>query len=225
MCTIVSESHIELVRNKIINDILSGLFPPDSSLKVDHLKERYDVGNIPIREALARLLSTGLISQEDMKGYKVIALTEESVIDLFVSACEIEKVCLEHSIKNSDINWEADIQKSFYILQKIEENFSTELVDKWMLANDDFHDAIISNCLLKALIEIRNKLWLKTTWITKLLISKEDLKMPINNDEHKNIVDACFNKDIDLVKKHMEHHMLSEVNNTIKYLKLKRFIK
>ena len=52
-------------------DILSCKLAPGSKLPFDRLKEDYGVGLSPLREALSRLATSGLVTMEGQRGFRV----------------------------------------------------------------------------------------------------------------------------------------------------------
>jgi DNA-binding GntR family transcriptional regulator len=50
-------------------DIVSGTLAPGARLRVEHLKDHYEVGAGTLREALALLLSDALVVAEGQRGF------------------------------------------------------------------------------------------------------------------------------------------------------------
>ena len=59
------------VYSELKNDILTGKLKPGHKLRLQVLKEDYNVGNSPLREALNRLSANGMVMREENKGFKV----------------------------------------------------------------------------------------------------------------------------------------------------------
>ena len=59
------------VYDAILNILLVGQFPPASPLSIDGLARSMSVSPTPVREALARLEHTGLVTREAHRGYRV----------------------------------------------------------------------------------------------------------------------------------------------------------
>ncbi len=106
------------VYEKLRNDILNGYFEPDQQLQMEVLKERYGVGYSPLREALTRLASRGLVSQEDQCGFAVKSLNTQELLDLYQLRETIEKLALEQAIAKGDDQWEAGIVASWHCFSK-----------------------------------------------------------------------------------------------------------
>jgi DNA-binding GntR family transcriptional regulator len=63
-------------------DIVSGRLAPGERLRVEHLKDRYDVGAGTLREALALLVSDALVTVEGQRGYRVAEISLADLKDL-----------------------------------------------------------------------------------------------------------------------------------------------
>ncbi len=64
--------------------IMDGTIPPDARVNAGELARRFDVSPTPIREALARLESDGLVEKHPLKGYRTTdLLAREELVDLF----------------------------------------------------------------------------------------------------------------------------------------------
>ena len=60
-----------LVYDRLRTDVISGELAPGQRLALDMLKERYQVGVTPLREALYRLSASLLVEAEDQRGFRV----------------------------------------------------------------------------------------------------------------------------------------------------------
>ncbi len=56
-------------------DIVSGALAPDLKLKIDFLRDRYDIGAGPLREALARLSGEHLVTLLGQRGFVVAPMS------------------------------------------------------------------------------------------------------------------------------------------------------
>ncbi len=81
--TLAQEAH-RIVRNAI----LRCEFLPSSILSIENLADTLDISQTPIREALSRLISEGLVEQRSNKRLHVARLNEEDVADTY----EVRKV-------------------------------------------------------------------------------------------------------------------------------------
>ena len=97
------------VYEKLREDIASASILPGERLGMDTLRARYDVGGSPLREALNRLVSEGLVTQEDRKGFRVAPVSQEELRELTRARQLIHEVALREAIRNGDVAWEEGI--------------------------------------------------------------------------------------------------------------------
>lgn len=72
-------------------EIIHGL-QPDTPLRLKSLAERFDISTMPIRAALARLQSEGLVVQRPRRGAVVARLSESDFVDLYAIRMALEGV-------------------------------------------------------------------------------------------------------------------------------------
>ena len=101
------------VFDAIREEIHNGKLPAGSKLPMEFLKDRYEVGFSPIREALSRLVSIGLVHQEELRGFSVASLSLEDFYDLYHMRKQLEGYALELSIKYGKKNWEDNIHHAW----------------------------------------------------------------------------------------------------------------
>ena len=98
-----------LVYDQIRQDILTGLLKPGEPLRVERLRERYDTGGSPVREALNRLSANGLVGNLDNRGFSVPEVSIEELRELYKTRFWIEEIALRESIAHGDEAWEESV--------------------------------------------------------------------------------------------------------------------
>ena len=63
------------VFTQLREDILAGKLKPGERLRTETLRQRYDVGGSPVREALMRLEAEGFVLLEQNKGFSVAGVS------------------------------------------------------------------------------------------------------------------------------------------------------
>ena len=64
-------TQIESAYWRLREDILRGALQPEAKLRIEQLRQSYGLGASPLREALSRLVSDGLVETEGQRGYWV----------------------------------------------------------------------------------------------------------------------------------------------------------
>lgn len=139
--TMESERAFYLIRS----DIIAGRIPPDAKLKIASLRERYQIGAAPLREALSRLAGDRLVVQQSQRGFRVREMSIEDVTDLGRIRILLECEGISESLRNGTDEWEANLVATYHRLQLTEQRHATEPNhDELEARNTDFHNALIS---------------------------------------------------------------------------------
>ena len=73
----------EIIFDTLKQRIISGKYEPGKRLIANDLAEEFDISRMPVREALTRLASTGLVELIPYKGAIVNELTAEDFVEIF----------------------------------------------------------------------------------------------------------------------------------------------
>jgi len=142
-------------------DIISGARPPGERLRIEMLKTIYDIGPTPLREALQKLSTEGLVLALEKRGFMVSPLDLDEFSDLNIARIEIEKVALSRSIALGDRQWESRVVAATYLLNKEDAALLASgngVSDAWEAANAEFHATMIAACGSKWLLQMRDHL-------------------------------------------------------------------
>jgi len=142
-------------------DIISGARPPGERLRIEMLKTIYDIGPTPLREALQKLSTEGLVLALEKRGFMVSPLDLDEFSDLNIARIEIEKVALSRSIALGDRQWESRVVAATYLMNKEDAALLASgngVSDAWEAANAEFHATMIDACGSKWLLQMRDHL-------------------------------------------------------------------
>jgi GntR family carbon starvation induced transcriptional regulator len=157
-----TQTRAELAFVQIRNDIIRGRLAPNMRLRLEELRERYDMGFSPLREALTRLQSDGLVVLEQMKGFRVSPVSLDHLHDITRVRIEVENMCLRWAIDQGDVDWEANIIGTFHMLSKQSKSVPGEpstINESWNQFHRAFHGALISACGSPVLMSISDALF------------------------------------------------------------------
>ena len=107
------------VSKMIRQDILTGDLKPGQKLVVAELKNKYNVGASPIREALVQLSWTKYVKLEPQKGCWVAPVCKKELNDLYDSLRVVSSVLLKKAILAGDEAWELDVLTSYHKLSRV----------------------------------------------------------------------------------------------------------
>jgi GntR family carbon starvation induced transcriptional regulator len=140
------------------SDILEMQLQPGSRLIIDVLRDRYNAGLSPLREALSRLLNEGLVVGEEWRGFRVAPMTEEDLYDLTDMRREIEVLTITRSVVRGDDRWVADLTRAFRHMSQAGSKKSNRL-DDWSEHHQSFHGILVRQCGSPRLIRLRQQLF------------------------------------------------------------------
>ena len=188
--------------------IIEGELEPGSRLGIKALADSYGVSMIPIREALARLLTTRLVRMEANQGYFVTdALTVEDFNQLFEARRILELAAIQ-------TGFDSITEKDIKALRKINETmkrkkFSSKAKDSMRLGqqiNTEFHCIIIDLARNKFLSQMYRDLCFDV--ITSRQIPASDVQWEVITSEHDALITALEQGDRDtalsLTSQHIE---------------------
>lgn len=137
------------VYDRLRADILTGSLEPGRKLRIEFLCKHYSTGQIPIREALNRLSSDGLVVRQDQRGFQVAPTSAEALEELTKTRCWLEGIALRESIARHTRIWEESVVLAHYRLANTPRSLSTKVYranPEWERLHRDFHLTLISNC-------------------------------------------------------------------------------
>ncbi|WP_420992969.1 FCD domain-containing protein [Cupriavidus sp. 30B13] len=178
-------------------DIIAGRLRPGASLKLKDVAARYGGGVIPLREALSRLVASGMVVAEDQKGFRVAPVSRRELLDITRTRQQIEALALKEAVANGDVAWEARVLAAHHQLSRLPlfEPAAGTMHPDWERAHDAFHEAVLSGCGSDCLMRIARDLRDQSARYRHLSLrsdhgGKRDIAL-----EHKAILDAVLARD------------------------------
>lgn len=136
-------------------DILDAHLAPETPLTISSLKERYNLGWTPLREALSRLESERLVTFSPNRGYRVAGVSGAELLDLQKARATVETDLLRESIRTGDEAWEQSVVAAHYAFKQAKPlrlNMPEAELARWEQRHDAFH---------RALLDGSSSVWLK----------------------------------------------------------------
>ena len=138
-----TESAYRLLRR----DILATRLKPGAPMKLSALRDRYELGWTPLREALSRLEAEGLVTAISNRGFAVAPVSRAELDDLTRARLVVEIPLLVEAIENGGSAWEEAVVTAHYRLSRcklVVENAVEGEIDDWDEKHAAFHTALIS---------------------------------------------------------------------------------
>lgn len=204
----------ELARHKLIQALREGTFIPGQRLYEPDLLSLTGLGRTPLRQALTRLISEGLLRRTPgRKGYVLPQFTAQDREQLFVvrSALEIA-ACESAATHRTDTQIERlkalNSQEEALYLQALED-FSEERQQRYTSLNEDFHRLIFEASHNPYLLQCFEQIFWQTALYPVLyapIYTGHRAPHP-SWQEHRNIILAIEAQDSDAAALAMRLHL------------------
>ena len=140
---------------KIRTDIVFGRLRPGQKLKLEGLKQTYGVSVSTLREILSRLTAEGFVIAEGKRGFEVAPVSAENLKELAEIRLLLESHAMKASFANADMEWEGRVVSAHHKLASTERLMESGIgePEQWKRYDGEFHQALISNCVSRVLME------------------------------------------------------------------------
>lgn len=203
--------------DRIRRDILNGILFPDERLQIEAVSERYGIGTVPIREALNRLSSEGLVERRSNRGFCVAPISLADLGELVQTRIWLETLALRESIRNGDEAFEDALVVSFHRLARTQRQLPKEtcqepigmnLSEEWERRHKGFHMLLLDRCGSSLLLGFCSKLMDQAVRYRNLSMNTNPSQQRREGAaaEHKTILDAVLDRDADRSCALLEEH-------------------
>ncbi|MDF1775318.1 MAG: GntR family transcriptional regulator [Rhizobiaceae bacterium] len=191
--------------------LISGRFKPGQKLMPSQLKADYNTSASTIREILFRMSCEGFVDFQEQRGFRCPHSSEQKLLELTHLRILLECEGAAGSIRNGDVEWEAQLNASHHKLAHIESKMKsaddiTPFVAVWSRSDWEFHQRLISACGSSLLIETHRGIYdrFRQQVVSELrTFGFRAETIP----EHKAILDAALQRDIPTCTKAIEDHL------------------
>ena len=198
---------VSLVYQAMRMDLIQVRLEPGERLRIQELSDRYSCGVIPIREALNRLASDGLVTYSEQRGFSAATVSVADALDICQARMLMSDSALRASIENGDDAWEERVLLSYHRLKKVPRYESLDPPTGNIDYDDPhkaFHTALISACGSQRMIQLFEQLFVHAEryryYARRVLVADPD-------DDHRAVMDAALARDVPLALKLAREHI------------------
>ncbi|MER9329663.1 GntR family transcriptional regulator [Mesorhizobium sp. M0488] len=137
------------VYHQLRGDLLGGALETESKLRVEWVVSKYGAGASPVREALNRLASEGLLGRHDQRGFFIMPVSATELEELTRTRCWLEERALRESIAHRTAAWEEQLVLALHRLgraSRLSPQNQSSLNPDWEKLHRIFHRVLISAC-------------------------------------------------------------------------------
>lgn len=201
---------VEGAYNRLRRDIIEGVHAPGEKLRVEHLKDQYEVGAGTLREALLLLVTDALVVTQGQRGFRVAPISVADFEDITRTRVLLETEALRQSIALGDEAWEADLVAAFHRLSRAEQKLADhepDTTEEWEKRNRAFHEALISACPSRWIRHFQHILYQQSERYRRISLFRQPIARDLHA-EHQAIFDATLARDATRATSILTEHIL-----------------
>lgn len=200
-----AESKSGRIFERLREDLLNGQFESGEKLAISALRESYGVGLSPLREALNRLAASGLLEQEDQRGFRVPKLSRSDLDDIVQLRIELECMAITKALEFGDADWESELLAAGHRLKHASKGDLP--LKEWERLHSRFHEVLLSSC--------------RSTWMLRFIrqlheqFDRYRRQAPHNpairgtlDEQHGLMVKYALERDVDSAVQLVQEHIL-----------------
>ena len=198
-----------VVADRLRRRIVTGQLLPETQLRVNELAMVFETAISPVREALNRLSSEGLVDVHDMRGFFVASASAPELQEITLARCLLNELALRQTIEHGDKQWEESVRLAYHRLARApRQSAIREASSDWDDAHRVFHRTLTVGCGTRFLVDYCDQLFVKADRYRHLARLSPKASARKRDTEHKQIMEAAINRDADqaaaLLRSHFE---------------------
>ena len=201
------------IEAQLRDDILHGRLQPGARLNLDEFRRNQDVGISPLREAVTRLVSEGLVEVQPHSGYSVAPISVANLHEVTALRTELEPYALRLSIAHGGLDWESEVMAALHRLNRTDRQPNDPgSLAAWEEANNAFHLALISRCGMPLLLKIHRGLSAMNDRYRLIYLRAAGIQRDVI-DEHTAIATAAIDRQVDKATTLLTGHIRRSTEN------------
>jgi DNA-binding GntR family transcriptional regulator len=190
----------EAVSERLRTEIQRGDLPPGTRLRQGEVAARFGVSTTPVREAFALLQAQGLVRIDPHRGAIVFLPTAQDAQELYEIRIALETLAIGRAVKNLQ---PAEIDQLGAVLDEMNR---IGTADGWADLHNRFHMLLYNGAGMPRLATtIANLRDASSSYINMFVAENEG--MDLSNEGHREILDACLERNVKRAKKAVAQHL------------------
>ncbi|WP_158887045.1 GntR family transcriptional regulator [Amycolatopsis anabasis] len=205
------ESTAGIIARQLRDAIMNGSLPPGAQLGETELAAQFQVSRGPLREAMQRLVSEGLLRSERHRGLFVINLEPGDVYDIYSARSAIERAAAIRILRGDRERVAEQLDETVRAMAA-----AAESGDPTALSEADlrFHEVLINASGSRRLVRMARTLLIETRMcLSALQATYQAIEERVV--EHNRIIEAIRAGDEDLTVSLLEAHMEDAVQRLV----------
>src|SRR6476646_515653 len=147
------------IYERLRREIIQGALLAREKLRIEVLRTRYNVGGTPLREAMNRLSTEGLVTQSEQRGFRVTPVSADDLLELTRTRCWINEVALRESIARGGREWEELVLLALHRSSRVPVVVDNRMNPEFSELHRVFHGALLAGCGSRWLMDFNDLLF------------------------------------------------------------------
>ncbi len=211
------ESVGESTYRRLRGDIVFGRLAPGRKLRLERLRDDYDVSITTLRETLGRLVAEGLLVFEAQKGFEVAPVSAADLREIAEMRILLECHAVEASFAAGDLDWEAGVVAAHHKLSRMEARMlagDRSVSVPWKQYDRAFHVALIAACGSGELLAAHDRIFDRFTRYQVLLVM---FRGQVAREEHQALLDCALERDAARAQDLLRAHIGACIDYTVQH--------
>ena len=209
------KSKVDILYEKILDDIVNEHYKQGDRIVISKLAKDNKVSDIPVREALRRIESEGLVEIVANHGAVVTKFNNDDIAQFYL----INSLLGGYATRlSSDYLSEMDFEELIRINEEMKNAIDSDEYDRFLLLDESFHLRIFVAVPFPMIFKSINKTWMRR--MEKQVRIPNDQQTKIY-EEHKRIISLSTEKQYDELEKITRAHLVAPVVSILDEMKKK----
>ena len=202
------------IYQQLINAIEKGDLRPGDRMLETELASRFGVSRTPIREAIRRLETDGLVVHKPRIGAVVRVLTQQEIVELYEMRIVLEATAAQMAAKHCS-------KAETRTLQDLNDQMLAHSKDPFAVAtlNRKFHTCIFNAARNRFLAQSYNSLSYSLILLGKTTLETDERVQNVYA-QHEAIIGALISADTEIASEVMRLHMETSLDHRLKVLQI-----
>jgi DNA-binding GntR family transcriptional regulator len=178
----------DIIYENLRDDILSGKLSPDTPLNTSELSRQTNISRTPIREAINKLASIGLVQKINHREAKVASFLSDEIHEIYYMRAALEGIAARMAAKNMS---QKDKLRLLDLTKDTCEGANEMTDEHFFETNFEFHHLIYSSIKTPLIREIIDQFYAITQRYRKISYDLDDRKTRIA-EEHSKIAQYIY---------------------------------
>tara|TARA_B100000795_G_scaffold103411_1_gene76282 strand:- start:442 stop:1101 length:660 start_codon:yes stop_codon:yes gene_type:complete len=195
----------DIATDSIRNAIIRGDFKMGQAVTEAAMSSALNISKTPVREALSKLESEGLVVSEKNKGYSVFSISKQEYIELSELRFALESQALKYGFERNHSELIEGLQE---VLNTMKDFLKTSDKEAYQILDNTFHHVFFKSCGNNAITKVYD-MHQSVIVATRLRnLKKENINKQTSYEQHKQLLEMLINKEIDQAVILLEKHIV-----------------